>query len=83
MIDLSELTNWNEYMKLFAGLFAMVPPPIIVPFFLSLTANRTKAESKQMAAISAVAFAVTMIILTFLGQAILNLLGMQLNYLLV
>ncbi len=79
MIDLSELTNWNEYMKLFAGLFALVPPPIIVPFFLSLTASRTKAESKQMAAISAVAFAVTMIILIFLGQAILNLFGITVS----
>ncbi len=75
MIDLSELTDWNEYMKLFAGLFAMVPPPIIVPFFLSLTASRTKAESKQMAAISAIAFAVTMITLIFSGEAILNTFG--------
>ncbi len=79
MIDLLELTNWNEYMKLFAGLFALVPPPIIVPFFLSLTANRTPAERNHMAAISAVAFAVTMIVLTFSGQAILNVFGITIS----
>jgi len=79
MIDMSELTGWNEYLKLFAGLFAMVPPAIIVPFFLSLTASRTKAERNQMAAISAVAFAVTVITLTFLGKAILNLFGITIS----
>jgi multiple antibiotic resistance protein len=79
MMDLSELTNWNEYVKLFVGLFVLVPPSIIVPFFLSLTASRTKAESNQMAAISSVAFAVTMIMFTFLGEAILNLFGITIS----
>jgi len=51
----------------------------IVPFFLSLTASRTKAESNQMAAISSVAFAVTMIMFTFLGEAILNLFGITIS----
>ena len=31
MLDINELTNWPEYTKLFVGLFAMVPPPIIMP----------------------------------------------------
>ena len=79
MIDLAELSNWNEYVKLFAGLFARVPPPIIVPIFLILAANRTQAERKQMAAISAVTFAVATLIFTFLGEAILNLFGITIS----
>ena len=79
MIDLSELSNWNEYVKLFAGLFARVPPPIIVPIFLTLAASRTQVERKQMAAISAVTFAVTMLVFTFLGEAILTLFGITIS----
>lgn len=79
MLDLSELTNWTEYTKLFVGLMALVPPPIIVPLFLSLTANRTKAESNKMAAISSAAFGLTLVILVFTGQAILNLFGITIG----
>lgn len=69
-----------EYrVELFAGLFARVPPPIIVPLFLTLTANRTNAERKQIAAIAALTFALTMILLTFLGEAILNLFGITIS----
>ena len=79
MVDLAELYNWNEYTKLFAGLFARVPPPIIVPIFLLLTAHRSNVERRQIAAISAITFALTTLIFTFLGEAILTLFGISIS----
>ena len=79
MIDFSELSNWNEYIKLFAGLFARVPPPIIIPIFLILAAQHTQIERKKMAAIAALTFAAATLIFTFLGEAILNLFGITIS----
>ncbi|MCP5094017.1 MAG: NAAT family transporter [Chloroflexi bacterium] len=75
MIDFVELTNWNEYTKLFIGLFALVSPPIIVPLFMSVVGNRSNREKKRIAMVGSIGFAVIMLLFTFLGKGILNLFG--------
>ena len=72
MLDWSELTNWPEYTQLLISLFAMTPPSILIPFFLSLVGKRTPAEQKQVALFSAIGFCITSIIFVFLGDAILR-----------
>ncbi|MEM7129056.1 MAG: NAAT family transporter [Chloroflexota bacterium] len=74
-LDIAELTNWNEYLKLFVGLFALVSPPLILPLFISVAGHRPQNEQRQIATVGTIGFAAIMLIFTFLGTAILNLFG--------
>ena len=78
MLDLQELANWPEYVKVFVGVFALVPPPIVIPLFLGVMAARSVEEKKAAAGVAAIAFAVTMGVFTFLGDAILAVFGITL-----
>ncbi len=44
MINLAELTDWNEYLKLFARLFAWFPRPLLFRFF---SASPSTAQSQR------------------------------------
>ena len=39
-----QLLDWNEYLLLFAGLFAVIAPLPAIPTFLSIVSGRTEAE---------------------------------------
>lgn len=71
----AELTNWPEYAKIFLGIFALVSPPLIVPIFLALLADRTTEEKKKVARVAAITFLVTMLIFTFTGEHLLAFFG--------
>lgn len=71
-MDFSELTDWQEYTKLFAGLFALTPPSIVIPVFLGLTGQRPADERRKIALVGVIGFAVVMIAFVFLGEAILD-----------
>lgn len=73
--DWSELQNWNEYTKIFIGVFARVSPPFIVPLYLNIAGDRSFNEKIGVALIGAATFAVTMVFFTFYGQAMLNAFG--------
>jgi multiple antibiotic resistance protein len=75
---LAELTNWPEYVRVFAGIFALVPPPIIIPLYLGVMAGRTPAEKSAAALTGAVGFFLTMTVFTFFGAAILGVFGISL-----
>jgi len=77
-VDFAELSNWPEYVKIFVGVLALVPPPIVIPLFLGVMAGRSSAEKKAAAAVGAIGFLVTMVLFTFLGQAILDMFGITL-----
>jgi len=76
-MDLSELSDWPEYTKLFVGLLALVPPSVNVPIYLGLTAQRSKEDKQKIAFVSVVGFAVLMIVFVFLGEAILDTFGIS------
>jgi multiple antibiotic resistance protein len=76
-MDLSELSDWPEYTKLFVGLLALVPPSVNVPIYLGLTAQRSKEDTQKIAFVSVVGFAVLMIVFVFLGEAILETFGIS------
>ena len=79
MFDINELTNWPEYTKLFVGLFAMVPPPIIMPLFMSVLSQHSNAEKKRAAAVSSIAFLVLSLIVTYFGLEVLRAFGITLS----
>ena len=74
-IDWSELQNWNEYTKIFIGVFARVSPPFIIPLFLNLAGDRPAREKLGVALVAALTFLVTMPFFTFYGEALLNAFG--------
>jgi len=71
-VDWTELSDWPEYTKLFAGLFALTPPSIVIPVFLGLTGQRPESERRTIALVGVVGFAAVMIAFVFLGEAILD-----------
>jgi multiple antibiotic resistance protein len=75
MFDLAELTNWDEYSKLFIGLFAMASPATVLPQFVGLVDRRSANEQQQIARIGAVSFALVMLLFTFFGHTLLGLFG--------
>lgn len=70
--------NWNEYVKLLAGLISVVNPITVMPFYLSLTASKTALERQQTAIITS--FSVAMVLFTSLlaGEPILRFFGIGL-----
>ena len=73
-----ELVNWQEYVTVFVGLFAMVPPPLVIPLFLGVMAGRSTEEKSSAALAGAVGFFLVMLAFTFFGQSILDLFGISL-----
>lgn len=78
MLDFNELGNWPEYVKIYVGLIALVPAPIVIPLFLGVMTGRTVAEKKSAAFIGAVGFLIAMLLFTFIGDAILAAFGISL-----
>jgi len=77
-MDWAELSNWSEYSKLLIGLFAITTPLSTLPVYLGLTAKCSSARKKSVAMVAVVTFAITLIIFTYFGQAILNIFGISL-----
>ncbi|MFN3146486.1 MAG: MarC family protein [Paracoccaceae bacterium] len=64
-------------MRLFAGIFALVLPPIIIPLYLGVMSGRTPAEKSAAALTGAVGFFPTMTVFTFFGAALLGVFGIS------
>ena len=67
------------YLKIFVGLLAMVPAPIVVPLFLGVVAGRSAADKRGAAFVGAVAFAITAIAFTWVGLTILHAFGITIG----
>jgi multiple antibiotic resistance protein len=74
----AEIENWTEYSKLLIGLFAITGPLSSLPIFLGLTAERSILERIRVAQVAVLTFAISMLIFTYFGQAILDLFGISL-----
>ncbi len=73
----AELSNWTEYSKLLIGLFAIAGPLSTLPVFLGLTAEQTASERVRVAMVAVITFAITLLVFTYFGQAILNIFGIS------
>jgi multiple antibiotic resistance protein len=74
---LEELVNWQEYVTVFVGLLAMVPPPLVIPLFLGVMAGRTASEKSAAALTGAMGFFILMTAFVFLGSSILEIFGIS------
>lgn len=78
MLDWSELQNWNEYVQLLIGLFAIADPLTVVPTFLGIVNGYTETEKRRVVAVASVTVLLTLLAFTFLGQEILDLFSISL-----
>lgn len=62
--------DWNEYTRMFVGLFAIVSPISVVPLYLSFTEN-IKHRRQAVARTTAFSVACVFIVTMLLGQSIL------------
>lgn len=74
----AEIENWTEYSKLLIGLFAITGPLSTLPVFLGLTAQKSASEKIRVAQVAVLTFAVSLLIFTYFGQAILDIFGISL-----
>lgn len=72
------MDDWDSYLKLLAGLIAVVDPVGSIPVFLSLTENRSPMERRRSAWVGALAVAVVMLVTLVSGEAILRFFGIGL-----
>ncbi len=67
--------EYTLYAKSLIGILAIVNPLGAIPIFLSLTADRSLAECKQIARTSALSVALILITAAWLGDALLSFFG--------
>jgi multiple antibiotic resistance protein len=74
-MDLNELQNYDEFIKIFLGLLALANPFGAIPFFLSATENFTRNERLLVIRDSTLTLIVTLVVFIFTGAFILDLFG--------
>jgi multiple antibiotic resistance protein len=72
------VSNLNEYLRFVVTLTAVVDPFLAVPFFLTVTAARSEAESRRLAQVVALTVFLVLAVAAFVGEALLELIGASL-----
>jgi multiple antibiotic resistance protein len=67
----------DEFLRFAAALFAIMNPFGNIAIFLSITADRSAAERRRIAIITAAAVLITLLVAAVLGQEILALFGIS------
>jgi multiple antibiotic resistance protein len=71
------MLEWPEYLKIFIALLVIVDPFAVLPLFVILTANSTKAERERTAHTASVAVGVVLSLATLFGASLLALFGIS------
>jgi len=66
------MLEWNEYLRMFTGLIAIVGPVSAVPLFLSFTEN-VQSQRRRIAGVAALAVACILVISVLVGTRILQI----------
>lgn len=69
------MLEWEEYIKLLAGLLAVVDPIGAIPFFISLTEHRSSGERRRIACVCAMSVAAVLLIALTVGESMLEFFG--------
>lgn len=72
------MSNLNEYLRFVVTLAAVVDPFLAVPFFLTVTASRSEAESRSLARVVALTVFLVLAVAALVGEALLELIGASL-----
>ena len=69
------MLHWADYLKIFMALVIIVNPVSALPLFVSMTADNTEAEKKNIARIASISVAVVLVLAAVIGQPILAVFG--------
>jgi multiple antibiotic resistance protein len=72
------MLDWNDYLRMFTGLVAIVGPLSTVPLFLNFTEN-VQAQRKRIARTSAFAVACILAVSVLAGSRILNIFNISIE----
>ncbi|MBI2753516.1 MAG: NAAT family transporter [Betaproteobacteria bacterium] len=72
------LASTNEYLRFVVTLTAVVDPFLAVPFFLAFAGSRGDAERRELARLVALTVFAVLAVSTFVGEALLALIGASL-----
>ncbi|MEW6518142.1 MAG: YchE family NAAT transporter [Thermodesulfobacteriota bacterium] len=70
-----ETGSWNEYLKFFAALLAIVNPVGAIPIFINLTAEQSDPERRKTGTMAAASVAVILLVVLFTGESVLDFFG--------
>ncbi len=73
------MSGLNDYLRFAVTLTAVVDPFLAVPFFLTVTASRSEAESRRLARVVALTVFLVLAVSAFVGEALLELIGASLS----
>ncbi len=73
--DALESGNWNDYLKFFAALVAIVNPVGVVPIFINLTVEQSESARHKTAQTAAFSVAIILLLVLFSGEIILRFFG--------
>jgi multiple antibiotic resistance protein len=71
--------SFNEYLKFFVALLAIVNPVGTIPIFINMTANQEPASRNKNGAMAAISMAVILAVVLFSGEAILHFFGISVD----
>ena len=72
------MANLTEYLRFIVTLSAVVDPFLAVPFFIAFTATHSDEDRARLARVVALTVFAVLASATFLGEALLNLIGASL-----
>jgi len=73
------VSSLSEYLRFVVTLTAVVDPFLAVPFFLTVTAARSEAESRRLARVVALTVFLVLAVSALVGEALLDLIGASLS----
>src|SRR5262245_49146667 len=74
----ASMLDWNDYLRMFTGLFAVVGPISTVPLFLNFTEN-VQPQRKQIARTAAFAVACILTVTVLGGARILEMFSISIE----
>ena len=71
------MLEWPEYLKIFVAVLVIVDPFAVLPLFVILTANASKAERERTAHTASIAVAIVLTLATLFGASLLAFFGIS------
>ena len=71
------MLEFDEYIKLLAGLLSVVDPIAAIPLFISLTGHRNSEERRRIACVCALSVGIALLVALAGGNFMLQLFGIS------
>jgi len=78
-LDWGELSDWQEYVKLVAGLTALINPLFVVSMYLGVVRDVPLKKRNAIVSVGVLAFVVLMSLFAFFGEAILQFFSISIH----